>query len=347
MDRPIRVLMITCGWPQPGQPQTTHFIRRQAIFLREAGVDVDVFHFRGQRNPLNYLAAWFRVRPLLASGRYDLVHAQFGQSGLLALPKRAPLVVTLRGSDILGIVGKDARHTRLGHILPAVSRLVVRHADAVVAVSDHMRPHIPAGIPVTVLPSGLDLDAFRCTPRDEARRRIGLPADRPLVLFAGNPALPRKRYELTRRAMELLTRELPAELVVAWGVPHAENPLYMSASDALVFTSMQEGSPNVVKEALACDLPVVSVPVGDVAQRIAGVEGCELCEDERPETIAAALARVLRRGTRARGRAAVRHLDERALTDRLIDLYAEVLDRAPAPAAAPRPALEPASTATA
>jgi len=75
----------------------------------------------------------------------------------------------------------------------------------------------------------------------------------------------------------------------------------MSACDALVFTSMLEGSPNVVKEALACDLPVVSVPVGDVATRLRGVAGCELCADERPETIAAALERVLRRGGRAAG----------------------------------------------
>src|SRR5256885_8077140 len=88
----------------------------------------------------------------------------------------------------------------------------------------------------------------------------------------------------------------------------------MNACDALVLTSMQEGSPNVVKEALACNLPVVSVPVGDVAQRLRGVEGCELCADDRPETIAAALERVLRRGQRSAGREAVQDLDEGTLT---------------------------------
>ena len=103
MDTPIRVLMITAGWPQPGQPQTTHFVKRQAEFLQRAGVQVDVFHFRGAKRLWNYIRAWRDVRPRIDPNRVDLVHAQFGQSGILALPKRLPLVVTLRGSDILEI----------------------------------------------------------------------------------------------------------------------------------------------------------------------------------------------------------------------------------------------------
>ena len=145
-------------------------------------------------------------------------------------------------------------------------------------------------------------------------------------MFAGNPAVPRKRFALAQRAVELLNDTLPAELVVAWGVPHGDMPLYMSACDALVFTSMQEGSPNVVKEALACDLPIVSVSVGDVAQQLTSVEGCELCADDHPETIAAALARVLRRSCRVKGRDAVRHLDERLLTQQLIGVYRTALE---------------------
>lgn len=344
MEAPIRVLMITAGWPQPGQPQTTHFVKRQAEFLRRAGVVVDVFHFRGAKNPWNYAKAWLAVRPRLRAGRYDLVHAQFGQSGVLALPKRLPLVVTLRGSDILGIVGKDGRYTLAGRISQGVTRLAVRRADAVVVVSEHMKAYFDTRAPVTVLPSGLDFELFRRLPRDEACRRLGWPLEPRRVLFAGNPEQPRKRYALARAAMDILNRTLAAELVVAWGVPHAEIPLYMNACDAFVFTSMQEGSPNVVKEALACDLPVVSVPIGDVAQRLRGIAGCELCPDEAPETIAAALERVLRRGARVAGRAAVAHLAEAAITDRLIGVYRTVLGRAAAPNPAPTPAAAAATT---
>ena len=330
-EEPVRVLMITNAWPQPGQPQTTHFIKRQAEYLRRAGVDVEVLHFRGQRRPWKYALAWFRARRRLMFGRHDLVHAQFGQSGLLALPTRLPLVVTYRGNDLLGVVGPNGKYTRSGRILQWLARMVARGADAVVVVSDHMKGHLPTSVRATVLPSGLDFSLFRPVPRADARRDLGVPLDRRLVLFAGNPADARKRYGLAKQAVDWLSRTLPSELIVAWGVPHTDMPRLMSACDVLVFTSMQEGSPNVVKEALACDLPVVSVHVGDVAERLRGIEGCELCPDERPEAIAAALARVLDRGQRIAGRQAVTHLDETAITAQLIELYQSVLHRSPRP----------------
>ena len=334
MGAPIRVLMITTAWPTPGQPRTTHFIKRQADYLKAAGVDVDVFHFHSAKNPWNYASAWLRLRPRLRSGRYDLVHAQFGQSGILALPKRLPVVVTLRGSDILGIVGKDGRYRWVGRIGQAISRLVARNADAVIAVSGHMSAYLPSNVETTILPSGLDFELFKPTDRNEARARLGLPTDKRLALFVGNPAQARKRFDLARRAVELVNETMPAELIVAWGVEHTDVPLYMSACDALVFTSMQEGSPNVVKEALACDLPVVSVPIGDVPLRLRGIEGCEVCADDRAETIAISLGRVLRRGRRVAGRVAVQHLAENRITSQLIDVYRRVLRRSAQPSTA-------------
>lgn len=323
---PLRVLMITSEWPEAGAAATTNFIRRQAEFLSAAGVSVDVFAFRGSKRPLNYLAAWSRVWPKLDADRYDLVHAQFGQSGLLALPRRLPLVVTLRGSDLLGIISdRRGRNTLKGRLLQRATRYVARKADAVIVVSEHMRDRLKTRAPVHVIPSGIDLERFKPMPQAEARRALGFDLDAKLVLFVGRTHQARKRYTLAQRAVDLLNERLPAKLVVAWGVPHDKIPLYMSAADVLVVTSMQEGSPNVVKEALACDLPVVSVAVGDVPERLRDVEGTELCADERPETIAAALERVLRRGGRVAGRLAVGNLDEKLLTERVIEVYRSVL----------------------
>ncbi|PYP10577.1 MAG: hypothetical protein DMD59_05220 [Gemmatimonadetes bacterium] len=329
---PMRVLMVTTEWPRVPWG-TAQFVARQAAYLRAAGIEVEVFQFHGQRNPLNYASAWLEVQRRLSRERFDLVHAQFGQSALLALPKRVPLVITFRGDDIQGILDDQDGHLSLaGRALRMFCRWVAHAADAVIVVSAHMQRYVQNGKPVHVVPSGIDLDLFRPQPQAPARARLGLPADESLVLFVGNPKLARKRFALAQRAVELLSATMPARLVVGWQVPHPQIPDYMAACDALVFTSSQEGSPNAVKEALACNLPVVSVPVGDVAERLEGVAGCELCADDRAETIAAALARVLmRRGGRFDGRAAVRQLDEHLLTQRVIGIYHGVLNgRAPA-----------------
>jgi len=275
------------------------------------------------------VGGWLRARRQLDPARYDLVHAQFGQSGLLALPKRLPLVVTFRGSDLLGIVSDvDGRYTWKGRVLQRLSRLVALNADAVIVVSEHMKRSLPPSVPAVVIPSGLDLELFRPMPRDAARHALKLPLDRRYVLFVGNPAQARKRHALARRAVEIVNHSCPVELVTAWGVTHTDVPLYMNACDALICTSSQEGSPNVVKEALACELPVVSVPVGDVPLRLRGIEGCEVCADDQPETLAAALDRVLRRGARIRSRGGVAELDERSMAQQVIEIYRSVLNGA-------------------
>lgn len=328
----LRVLMVTSDWLWNSWGGPAVFIARQAEFLRHEGVEVDLFPFRGARNPANYANAWQEVQHRLDRGSYDLVHAQFGQSGLTALPKRVPLVVTFRGDDLEGIIGENGRYVPAGWLLRMISRTVARQADASIVVSEHMKQHLPRSVHAQVLPSGLDLNLFRPEPQDEVRRRLGLPADERLVLFVGNPGLARKRYALAQQAVELVSRTIPARLVVGWEKTHQEIVAMMNACNALICTSMQEGSPNAVKEAMACNLPVVSVPVGDVPLRIGGVEGCELCANERVETIAAGLERVLRRGGRSKGRKAVENLDERLLTLRLIDIYRSVLPVAKAEA---------------
>src|SRR6185312_15309721 len=171
-------------------------------------------------------------------------------------------------------------------------------------------------------------------PQAAARKKLGLDPRERLVLFVGRPNQARKRFWLAKQAVDLLNAHTPARLVVAWNVQHQQIPVYMNACDALVFTSMQEGSPNVIKEALACNLPVVSVPVGDVAMRLQGVAGCELCTDDRPATIAAALERVLQRGQRVAGCEAVQDLDDRTLTQEVLAIYRSVLaQRDPSPQA--------------
>jgi glycosyltransferase involved in cell wall biosynthesis len=312
--------MVTCEWPDEKSPHHVPFIARQVEFLRRRGIHIDVFAFRGARNPLNYLRAWWRVHKQLRRNRYDLIHAQWGQSAAIVLPTRLPLVVTFRGGEIDGIVGDDGRYTFSGRILRLVSAYIARRADELVLVSAHMRKHLPARR-AHVVPSGLDFSRWALTPMADARQALGLPESKRLVLFAGDPSEARKRYDLARKVIATLPSDLAAELVVAWHVPHERMPLYMNACDALLFVSMYEGSPNVVKEALACNLPVVSIAVGDVAERLRGVDGCAVCSSSHPDQLGRELAAVLRRGHRTNGRAAVQELDEEKLTQTTIDIY--------------------------
>jgi glycosyltransferase involved in cell wall biosynthesis len=257
---------------------------------------------------------------------YDLVHAQWGQSGLLSFPKAIPLVVTFRGDDLEGIVGQGGQYRLSGQILQTGSKIVASFADEIILVSETLAVHLPQKR-YTVIPSGLDLDLFRPMDKSEARHALGFPLRAKLVFFGGRPSVARKRYGLALSAFDLLKRQFPrARMIAAEDIEHAQMPLYMNACDVLLLTSLHEGSPNVIKEALACNLPIVSTDVGDVRQRIGDVDGCVVCRDDQIETIAAALEKVFHCDSPIAGREAVLGLDERKITRDVVAVYEKALN---------------------
>jgi glycosyltransferase involved in cell wall biosynthesis len=147
------------------------------------------------------------------------------------------------------------------------------------------------------------------------------------VLWAGEHWRPEKRFDLVEQAMALVKRSLPAaELVLLSGKPHAVVPTYMSACDALVLTSALEGSPMVIKEAMACNLPIVSVRVGDVPEVIGDTPGCALVERD-PAKIAEQLVAVLREPHRTDGRTRIDHLGHDRIARRILEVYARAICR--------------------
>jgi teichuronic acid biosynthesis glycosyltransferase TuaC len=110
------------------------------------------------------------------------------------------------------------------------------------------------------------------------------------------------------------------ELHVAERVAPEEMPVLMNAADCLLLTSTAEGSPNVVKEAMACDLPVVTTPVGDVRELLHAVEASWIVEPDAG-ALARALVECIRRGGRADSRAATDQLDQRAVAQRILAIY--------------------------
>lgn len=322
----MRVLLITSEWPNDEHPEWVPFLVREVEHLRKNGVHIDVLLYRGYRNPANYLKAWKNVQKRLINQYYSLVHAQFGQSGLLAIfPKIRPLVVTFRGSDLNGIVGSNGRLTMTGWLLRHLSQLVSLRADETILVSQNLAASLPRKN-FHVIPSGLDLSLFEPMPQYEARQQLNLSPHKLYVLFAGGRNNPIKRFSLAHAATSIEENGRPVELLVVENELPDKMPLYMNAADVLLLTSSREGSPNVVKEALACNLPVVAVDVGDVCERLESVEGCIVTADDQPKTIAAALQKVLQCPQRVAGRDAVRHLDISNTTRQIIDVYHQAIN---------------------
>jgi len=321
----MKILVVTTEWPRfTGDLAGIHVIH-QLKRLEALGIQADVFSFQGRKNPFNY---WLARHDFLQRdfSQYDLVHAHHGQSGLVALAqRRLPVVATFHGSDLQGIRDMRGRVTFSGYILRYVSRWVASRANAVILVSESLAGQLPRSVQYRVIPAGIDTHLFRPIPRVDARQALGLPAEGRLVLFVGDPARTEKRHWLAQATIQCLPSGFSAQLVVAYNVRHERMPLYMNACDVLLVTSSTEGSPNAVKEALACNLPVVSTDVGDIRSRIAPIAGCQVCADDAPETLAQTLFDVLSNPEPISGRESVLDLDESHLAGQVLALYKQVL----------------------
>ncbi len=317
--------MVTSEWPDSSDKEWSPFLAEQVHYLRAAGIHIDIFHFRGRKNPVRYLSAWITLRQQHRFNNYDIIHAQFGQAGLIALPSNIPLVVTFHGSDLQGYTNSDGIFTLAGKILTKVSQFVSTKADRSIVVAEHLANLLHNSSNVVVIPCGIDTQIFY--PRDSslARQRLNLPEHKPLVLFPSSPNRPEKRYHLARKACDIAREKLDLELIVLDGIPHDQVPLYMNACDALIFTSKHEGSPTVIKEALACNLPIVSVDVGDVRERISNISSCILCKDDSPDTIAQGLIKVLIKRQRIIGETRIAELDWQTITAKIISVYRAIL----------------------
>lgn len=325
---PLRVLMVTSQWPDEENPNRVPFIVRQVDYLREAGVHLDVFYFIGRWHPIRYLKAAQEVRRRAAA--YDVVHARFAQAGLVALPqKHAPVVITYGGTDVLGRRNQEGRLTLGGWIQQQIAQYVARRVDANIVVSQNLAEAL-SFVPTILIPDGIDMRFFKPMDQAEARQQLGLSPDAKIVVFVGDPqgGRDKKRYGLAKEVVELAQQQIPElELVAVYGRPHSEMPLFMNAADVLLLTSRSEGSPNVVKEALACNTPVVSVDVGDVRERLEHIEGCAVSDSDAPEAIVEALVRTVKENIAIDGRTAVAPLDEYESARKTIGVYQQVLGR--------------------
>jgi glycosyltransferase involved in cell wall biosynthesis len=324
MEKRYRVLVVTNMWPNETDPSFGSFVQDQLNSLRPLGVDYQVIFVNGRKSRWNYLLGIGEVRRQLRTKNFDLIHAHFGLSGWVArFQLRVPLVITFHGDDVLGRPAKDGHITAVGRFFQVASYMLAPLASAVIVQNREMRRVLRVQS-AEVIPCGIDLELFRPTDHGEARRAAGLDPDRKYVLFAYNPKEERKRFDLIRAAVAKAREQLPQlEILHVRGKPHSRMPLYMNAADVLVMASLIEGSPLAVREAMATNLPVISVNVGDVMDLIHESDGNYIVPRDA-DAIAAKIVEVCRRGERSRGRERLAPYSMSATAKRILEVYARV-----------------------
>ena len=271
------------------------FVSEQAEALRKAGCEVVMFGMVGH-GVWGYLKNLRPLRNTLRKENPDVIHAHYGLCGLLAgLQRQVPVVTTYHGSDI--------NHPQMRQISRWAMRLSKWNLFVSQALIDRAHPQGH----YSLLPCGVNLEEFPLTDKEEARQRLGLAVEKHYVLFASAFDNPVKNAVLAQsafQALEGVDQESPpyrTELLELSGRSREEVALLLRAVDCLLMTSHSEGSPQVIKEALACECPIVSVAVGDVAWVTHGVEGCYLTE-ATPKAVAEGIKKSLAFNGRTTGR---------------------------------------------
>lgn len=313
-------------WPHPENPHYGVFVQRQVESLVEAGVAADVMFVRGYLGPSAYVRAGLMLlwRSIVSRKRYQLIHAHGGETAIAArLYLTAPLLVSYCGSDLLGASVDRRTATLKARVVSATLRQYARFARATITKSKHMEDCLPRSrrSANAVIPNGVNDRLFVPQERSVARHKLGWDLDRPVVLFVGNPNVKCKRYPLAQSVCQLAAQKIPAlSLRLVSGVAPDSIPDYLNAADCLLLSSSSEGSPNVVKEALMCNLPVVSTRVGDVEELLANVHPSYVCDDSE-EALAAALSSCVESRSRSNGRSVSSHLTASEIADRILKLY--------------------------
>ena len=327
LHRSPRVLILSNHWEIKKQyPASGIFVVRQVTSLRKLGISVSRFDIGASHSPLRLLSKWMKLRRKLRRIRPDIVHAQYGTiQATLAVLTGYPTVISFCGGDlILAAPSVSWLRTYLGFLM---SNLAALRAHGIICKSEELRQALWwKRYKAVVIPSGVDLDLFTPGSQVEARQELGWEIGPPIVFFSSGGDSKNKGVDIVHAAMEVVRKYIPNALLqtTAHDVHPTRMPLYFRAADVLVCASKREGSPNVVKEALACNLPVVSTAVGDVGERLAGVYPSEIVRRE-PRAMGEAIAKILRTRSRCNGRERVMSISQDRVALSIRDVYRSVI----------------------
>jgi len=303
------------------------FIKQQVEQLEAEGLEI-IRVVKNRKGSFAYFPFILKYIVCLLFNSYDIIHAYYGFHSALpaAIIKRKPLIITFVGSDAL-------REPSRNSVYRILQRFVVTRADHIIAVSNQVRNVLIDELggkfnKISLISFGVDFDLFKPIPREIARRQLGLPFNKKLVLFPSSPKRIEKRFDIFKKAIELLqedSHDISPVILSNNGRPYSEVPLVMNACDVLVLTSDSEGSPTVIKEAMACNLPIVSVDVGDVGEMIKNTKNCHICRRD-PVDIAETVGLALKQAIRTKGREKIGHLSSKKISAQIISLYKRITE---------------------
>jgi len=306
-DADLRVLSLVTN-------HRARFYLQQVETLRSKGITVDIVTVPdsdGDSRQLIDYARFYAAALRASRGAYDIVHANYGLSAPPAvLQWFHPTVVSLWGSDLFGRYGQ-------------VGRWSARLADEVIVMSPAMAAELDCEC--HVIAHGIDLDRFRPAPQNRCQADLGWDPSAYHVLFPYPPSRAVKNYPQAEQVVAAAESHIdrPIELHTVSGVAHEEMYRYMNAADVLLLTSHREGSPNSIKEAMACNLPIVSVDVGDVADRLTGVS--QTAVRTTNEELTESLIEILRADQPSDGRDHIQEISLRGQIDRLVEVYRQAI----------------------
>jgi glycosyltransferase involved in cell wall biosynthesis len=307
----MKVLFV-CSGRNPSS--VSPIVRSQGESLQKCGIEIDYFTIKG-RGFTGYLKSIIPLRKEICKTEPEIIHAHYSLCGMVAaFASRKPVVASLMGSDVMA-------HRLMIYILRFFSEYFWK---VTIVKSKSMKEQISLNH-AYIIPNGVDLSFFKQLDQSECKKRVGFNPSRKQIVFLADPSRHEKNYELAFNAFQALREKFDdtIELKVIYGVEHQQILYYINAADVMLLTSKWEGSPNVIKESMACNVPIVSTRVGDVEEMISSTKGCFLAESSSKD-VSDKLALALAFKGRTDGRNNISHLDSKLVASSIISIYEKV-----------------------
>lgn len=265
-----------------------------------------------------YLSNIFKLRDVIKKQNPDIIHAHYSFSAYIAVLafSKKPVVCSLMGSDV--------NATNL--FQKTILRICIKYFWKATIVKSSKMKDVLKIKNVYVIPNGVDFSRFPIIDGAEAKHRLKWDISKQQILFPANPKRIEKNYELAEKIFLKIKEEYPEiELKTLVNVPHKETHLYYCAASMVLFTSLAEGSSNVIKEALVCNCPIVSAPVGDVEENLKNVTNSFIAFTFNDYI--KYVREVLESKLRSNGRDCITHLDSTVIAKKVICIYNKVLNK--------------------